>query len=94
MAQPNPHRPTSNGASSGFRQRPVKGISKRRGGRSMFRRPRTTRTLRQVDARMSEELEPIWRGRTKCLPTAWDDLFVRPSRSWKIHRRHQWKVSR
>jgi hypothetical protein len=75
----------------GFRQGSVEGVSKWRGGRSMFRHPHTTATLRQVAGRVTEDLEPDWRGRIKSLPTSYDDIYARPSRSWKRHRRHQWK---
>lgn len=75
----------------GFRRDPVKGVSKWRGGRRMFRHPRTTAMLRQVAGREIEDLEPDFRGRTKNLPTAWDDQFARPEHSWKNHRRQQWR---
>jgi hypothetical protein len=72
---------------------PVPGTAKRRGGHHMYRRPGTTPARR--DAQVVDPLEPQVRARRRPanLLNAWDDEFIsaRRSRSWKRHRRTQWK---
>lgn len=77
----------------GFRRDPVRWTGRRHGG-SWLRHPKTIGALRHVAGRVREDDEPAWRGRTRNLPTAWDDAFIRKPRCWKRYRRYQWKVRR
>ena len=66
--------------------------SRRRCGRSM-RHPHTTRTRRLVQALDADERRYPVRGSQRKLPSAWDDQFIAAlkDRSWKRHRKHQYK---
>jgi hypothetical protein len=60
-----------------------------------LRRPRTAQELRawfgdDAECRECPELPPVRRKRRK-VPTAWDDIWVKQDRSWKAHRKTQWK---
>ena len=63
-----------------------------------FRNPHTSNEMRQYYAALCEDpdVRPKIRARRKPvhLPTAWDDISVSRSRSWKRHRKHNWKPKR
>jgi len=54
---------------------------------SIFRQPRLAQELRGSQ----ENWHRPRRGK-KYLPTAWDDCIRRPQRSWKKHRKTQYKT--
>lgn len=53
---------------------------------SIYRRPRTTAAIRAADP----EFERAKRSRRQ-LPDAWDDIVRGSQRSWKKHRRAQYR---
>jgi hypothetical protein len=59
-----------------------------------FRNPKTTQERRMAGAVMTEEGEPPPRAARgpKHLVTAWDDIPRGFDRTWKRHRRAQWKT--
>ena len=57
--------------------------------RHLMRFPRTTQERRSNQEGWSRP-----RRRPHRLVHAWDETFRRPQRSWKKHRRHQWKPAR
>lgn len=71
---------------------PVPGIGRPRGGH-YFRHIRTTQARRQAQRMEEGEVAPRARRNLRNLPNAWDDFGVaaREDRSWKRHRRTQWK---
>lgn len=74
-----------------FRNGPVPRTGKR-GSYRYHRHPRTTPTLRAAVA--AEQMGLPLRGRSRDVPTAWDDINRADfhDRSWKRHRRTQWKA--
>ena len=71
-----------------FRREPVAGLRRPHGGPSCRRR-KTARILRMYS---NPEYKEFNRGSQKMIPKWWDDQKFRcRQRSWKSHRRHQWK---
>lgn len=70
---------------------PVPGTGNRSYGRCM-RHPKTLKTLKYATG-IVEELEPKVkiRGGKSSIPTAWDDFMIARTRSWKKHRKVQYK---
>jgi hypothetical protein len=77
----------------GFRDGPVPDVHRRHGG-SIYRSVATYNEIR-ASAGWEEDLcdvgytRPVCRARRP--PTSWDDILVRDERSWKSHRRAQWR---
>jgi hypothetical protein len=71
-----------------FRQAPVP-FTGRGGGWIGCRHPRTAAEI-AANAASADDGFPA-RGRRRNLPTAWDDLRRHVERSWKAHRRTQWR---
>ena len=65
----------------------------RRGRHSDYLRYPKTQSARRAGLACQEDGEPIVRGarRAPQLPTAWDDQIRCCQRSWKAHRKTQWK---
>lgn len=82
-----------------FRKGPVPGSGPRRGFGRYLRHMRTKAELRdlhglEADLKDLEEF-PVRvkiRARRKGIPTLWDDVIIGDSRSWKRHRKTQWKA--
>jgi hypothetical protein len=80
----------------GFRNGPVPHTRCWRPGGSMYRAVRTANERRAnaaaiEDAREAGRKDPV-RGRRRALPSTWDDVRVeRHGRTWKAHRRTQYK---
>lgn len=71
-----------------FRREPVEGLIKRRGGPGC--RIRKTARIRKMY--LNPEYKDFNRGSYKEIPQWWDDHKFRcRQRSWKSHRKHQWK---
>lgn len=72
---------------------PVPGVRKYRGGHRYYRRIRTTNERRQAQRMDPSDVLPRGRRSVRMLPNAWDDYVRgdRECRSWKRHRKHQWK---
>jgi len=79
---------------SGFRAEIVPGTGRWHRAHQ-FRRPATTAELRATDERELTDLGVRLRRVRLDLPNAWDDISRRDrkDRSWKRHRRTQWKPS-
>lgn len=56
-----------------------------------YRFPRTQSERRLVAASLDRNVPVRSKRRIKALPTLWDDVPKSSQRSWKAHRRHQWK---
>lgn len=72
---------------------PVPGVSKSRGGySSWYKRPKSARRKRQAFF-FKEEGEPEVKPkhRVNAIRSAWDDDKRTVERSWKSHRKHQYK---
>jgi hypothetical protein len=73
-----------------YRQGPVAGIHK-----SVWRYSRHSkygRRVRDTGAVCPEDGEPPIRKRLQLRARDWDDFQLKTPRSWKYHRRHQWKA--
>lgn len=73
-----------------YRQGPVAGIHK-----SVWRYSRHSkygRRVRDTGAVCPEDGEPPIRKRLQLRAQDWDDFQSKTPRSWKYHRRHQWKA--
>lgn len=72
-----------------YRQTPVEGIHKTRGGPSR-KKPRTKHIFMMYD---NPEYKEFNRGSKKLVPSWWDDSFRHVDKCWKSQRkaRHQWK---
>jgi len=82
-----------------YRQGPVPGTSKWRGGGGCFRHPRTTQELGSGYIADDEDLTTLTASqvhkitRVRDLPSAWDDIIrgdIRKHSSWKRHRNTQY----
>jgi hypothetical protein len=71
-----------------FRRAPVPFTGRGRGWTG-FRHPRTAAEI-AANAAAVDDGFPV-PGRRRNLPTAWDDLPRHVERSWKAHRRTQWR---
>lgn len=61
-------------------------MAKRKWNYKMLRHPRTTQE------RKENINNPFVRGKRRRLPNAWDDIFIRPQKSWKyLGRKHQYR---
>lgn len=76
-----------------FRRMPVAGTSKRRGGGGYLRNVRTFAEHRAASAAEADGQGRLVRKArsTRNLPEAWDDIWRQNQRSWKKHRRRQWR---
>lgn len=54
--------------------------------RTRMRHPHTTQERREGQEGWSRSCRNM-----RNLPSAWDDFWIRSQRSWKEHRKHQWK---
>lgn len=73
------------------KRQPVYGVSKFRGGGCFFRRIWTTDEIK-INQHIDDD-EPRARA-SRCIgqmPTCFDDPPKCVQRSWKVHRRNQWK---
>lgn len=71
-----------------FRRKPVENLIRRRGGPSC--RCRKTARIRRMYA--NPEYKEFNRGSAREIPIWWDDQKFRcRQKSWKSHRKHQWK---
>jgi hypothetical protein len=70
---------------------PVPGTGNKRYGR-YFRSPKTLKNLKYYTG-VLEEFEPKVkiRGGRSSMPTSWDDISINFTRSWKSHRKTQYK---
>lgn len=68
---------------------------RKRGNGHCFRRVKTTAEFRATCSVLKEEGEPEFRGRRRNVPSAWDDIGISWSRSWKKQskRKKQYKGS-
>lgn len=77
---------------------PVPGVRCWRGGNRYYRRPHTMMERRQAALVLTDEGEVPPRGarNLRNLPNGWDDFRIaaREDRSWKRHRKTQWKPVR
>lgn len=75
-----------------YRSGPVPSTGRRSGG-SWFRSIGTTQERRDAAACKADGLSGLVRGsrNVRNLPNAWDDIPRSSERSWKRHRRTQWK---
>lgn len=78
---------------SDYRRGPVPGTGVHHGYR-WLRHPRTQALLREAWYTPEDHDEPRVRARLRSRPTAWDDQSRQDGkdRSWKRHRRTQWKA--
>lgn len=76
-----------------FRRLPVAGTRKRRGGGGYLRNVRTFAEHRAASGAEADGLSRLVRKArsTRNLPEAWDDIWRQNQRSWKKHRRRQWR---
>ena len=79
-----------------FRQTPVPHVHGWRGGGGFLRYPKTTQEKRWADAWKDQGVKARARRNRRNLPDAWDDICRSDCshRSWKRHRRYQWKEKR
>lgn len=74
---------------------PVPGVRKHRGGGyHYFRKVRTASERRMAQVLCAPDGEPAPRAKRSAsnIPHSWDDIHTRqPVRSWKMHRKNQWK---
>lgn len=80
-----------------FRKGPVPYTRCRRGGYGYFRYPGTIQEIKRNRFDLQDEYVKEYkikiRRRRSNIPTAWDDITRSEynNRSWKRHRKHQWK---
>ena len=55
-----------------------------------LRHPKTTQEIKWNEAHEKQEVKV--RKKRMRLPTAWDDIWRKSQRSWKKHRKTQWKA--
>lgn len=76
-----------------YRQTPVPFLIRRRTW-IWLRHPRTKQENSYNQTEKTEEYSGKIRKSRKNLPTAWDDLPIRLQRSWKKHRKTQYKFNK